>query len=742
VRGDRAENLERAIACHQAALQVHTPDASPMEWAKIQQSLGNAYRGRVQGDQADNWERAIACYKAALQVRTREALPILWATTQGNLGGAYADRVQGDRADNLMQAIDAFQAALAVFEPSGLPVDCRRTGRALGHACSEAGRWNDAVRAYRIALDAADVLYASSLLRSSKEAELAEAPELHLRAAFALARVERLPEAVVALEQGRARGLGEALARDRADLVAVARRDAEAYQAYHRAAERVRRLEASERRNIAVAGETAAEVLAAHHASFEVEEGALRAAEESLGQEAEAARAELARAIERIRWMAGFERFLAQPSLRDIALVVTSGWPLAYLAATSTGCLVLLVSQPAGNPPGPGAQATVAVEAVEVAAGEQPLTAHDLAALLVARDGAQVTGGYLVGQLESPAELKTVLAGILPLLGERLIGPLAARLRELGAHGVVLIGCGHLGLLPLHAASYQRDEDTWCLLDEFDVAYAPSARVLGAARSTLSTRQYRVPMLAGVGNPLPNPTPLPFAQAEVEEVAACFVEARPAYGEAATKPSLLAAAAGATHVHLACHGRFDPAEPLRSELLLAGDGQADPLSLREIIAERPFAEARLVVASACQTAITDFNRLPDEAIGLPAGFLEAGTPGMVGTLWQVADLSTALMMARFYQYHLRGDPEHGEGPMGPARALRLAQRWLARVTAEELTVYFATHQGLHEALRQAEKVRLPGEVAAAGVVRFGLEDPTARPFASPYYWAPFVFVGT
>ena len=61
---------------------------------------------------------------------------------------------------------------------------------------------------------------------------------------------------------------------------------------------------------------------------------------------------------------------------------------------------------------------------------------------------------------------------------------------------------------------------------------------------------------------------------------------------------------------------------------------------------------RLVVMSACQTAITDFLKLPDEAIGLPAGCLQAGAEAVVGTLWPVNDLSAAILMIEFYRLHI------------------------------------------------------------------------------------------
>jgi CHAT domain-containing protein len=76
-----------------------------------------------------------------------------------------------------------------------------------------------------------------------------------------------------------------------------------------------------------------------------------------------------------------------------------------------------------------------------------------------------------------------------------------------------------------------------------------------------------------------------------------------------------------------------------------------------------FETSRLVVLSACQTAITDYQRLPDEAIGLPGGLLQAGVPGVVGTLWAVNDLSMTLVMAKFYELQRRGDGT--TGPMAP-----------------------------------------------------------------------------
>jgi hypothetical protein len=75
--------------CLDAALTVRTCEAFPTDWASTQNNLANAYTDRIRGERADNLERAIALYEAALTVRTREAFPTDWATTEYNLALAY-----------------------------------------------------------------------------------------------------------------------------------------------------------------------------------------------------------------------------------------------------------------------------------------------------------------------------------------------------------------------------------------------------------------------------------------------------------------------------------------------------------------------------------------------------------------------------------------------------------------------------------------------------------------------------
>jgi CHAT domain-containing protein len=158
IRGERADNLEQAIAASTLALQVYTREAFPQEWAMTQNNLATAYRDRIRGERADNLEQAIAAYQLALQVRTREAFPVDWAMTQNNLATAYRERIRGERADNLEQAIAASTLALQVYTRKTFPQDWAMTQNNLATAYRErirgerADNLEQALAAYHLAL--------------------------------------------------------------------------------------------------------------------------------------------------------------------------------------------------------------------------------------------------------------------------------------------------------------------------------------------------------------------------------------------------------------------------------------------------------------------------------------------------------------------------------------------------------------------------------------------------------------
>lgn len=121
-------------------------------------------------------------------------------------------------------------------------------------------------------------------------------------------------------------------------------------------------------------------------------------------------------------------------------------------------------------------------------------------------------------------------------------------------------------------------------------------------------------------------------------------------------------------VHFATHGLINNTHPELSGVVLSlvdekGRPQNGFLRLYDLYNLKLSAD--LVVLSACQTALG--KEIKGEGlVGLTRGFMYAGAPRVVASLWQIDDRATAEFMKRFY-----------EGMLGqklrPAAALRAAQ---------------------------------------------------------------------
>ena len=134
IRGEKAQNIEDAIASYTAALEVYTPEAFRQDWAMTQNNLATAYYSRITGEKAENIEIAIAFFTAALEVYTPEAFSEKWAQTQNNLAAAYTERIRGEKAENIELAIAFFTAALEVYTPEAFAEKWAQTQNNLATA--------------------------------------------------------------------------------------------------------------------------------------------------------------------------------------------------------------------------------------------------------------------------------------------------------------------------------------------------------------------------------------------------------------------------------------------------------------------------------------------------------------------------------------------------------------------------------------------------------------------------------
>jgi hypothetical protein len=89
----------------------------PQLWATTQDNLGAAYQDRIRGDRADNLEKAIAYLEASLTVRTREALPRDHLVTAQLLGLALMEKRDWHKA---RAALAGARAAFLVLFGQGL----------------------------------------------------------------------------------------------------------------------------------------------------------------------------------------------------------------------------------------------------------------------------------------------------------------------------------------------------------------------------------------------------------------------------------------------------------------------------------------------------------------------------------------------------------------------------------------------------------------------------------------------
>jgi CHAT domain-containing protein len=156
---------------------------------------------------------------------------------------------------------------------------------------------------------------------------------------------------------------------------------------------------------------------------------------------------------------------------------------------------------------------------------------------------------------------------------------------------------------------------------------------------------------------------LPGAEHEVNVISTMVPNSHLLIRDAATEEAFFKNASKFDIVHIAGHGQFSDANPLQSRLLLAPSNSSDgDVTVEELYGLRT--KAKIVVLSACETALGSISK-GDELVGMLRGFLYGGAKGIVGSLWQVEDNSTALLMQSFYKNLNQG--------IDPVVALHVAQ---------------------------------------------------------------------
>ena len=262
-----------------------------------------------------------------------------------------------------------------------------------------------------------------------------------------------------------------------------------------------------------------------------------------------------------------------------------------------------------------------------------------------------------------------------------LLAPVVPTLEAANIDTLVMVLDGELGNIPVAAL---HDGDAY-VVEKFNLARSPSLQLLPPLAQT---NQELSISAAGIAAEAPSFTTeglseLPFVGLELDAIGDRF-PGKVLRDEKVTQTALRSEILRGRNniIHIATHAQFS-SNAERTFLLTWDqrigvdelDGLLQPGDRRDAI--------ELLVLSACETASGD----PRATLGLTGIAIQAGARSVLGTLWQVSDVSTAELMARFYDYL--------QGGLTKAEAISQAQRDL-------------------------------------------LNDPE---FRHPFYWAPYTLVG-
>jgi CHAT domain-containing protein/tetratricopeptide (TPR) repeat protein len=805
VAGERRDNLEQTIVCYREAMRVWTLEAFPYQYAKVQNNLGEAYQHRLAGERRDNLEQAILCYREAMRVWTLEALPQDYAMVQRNLGATYQIRLEGKRQENLNLAVAAHHESLRIYTLDAFPIEHRQVQLDCAETQALREDWEAAHSAYVAARRAEDLLVALGAGAVGRDAVLKEGRAAAIHDGFALTRLGNIEEAAVAIERGRASGLAEAIQFNMADP------------------ERISNPERRIRYRTAHQAFSAAQALLQAPHPTEPDENSQRQIMLERTATYREARAAFDAAIEEIRVAQDPPDFLRDTldatTILQAAEGCGPGHALVYLAAAPWGGVAVAAfsAQPVRSIS--SAFAALALPALTeefvralietrlsdseyITGGFDCAQRGNVLELLQAWPGTtfRECAGALhaaclarahTGTIDAAAQLVLALPQLAPLIDQSLpalseenssllastlnhavlqrelqrcqsalnktmLQPLIRWLHEAGVCSLTLVPCGRLAAFPLAGIPLP---DGQTLGEILPTSIAPSARAL------LHDKQIHLPRMGvyALGNPYPTRQNLHWGEAEAFTLAELghhlerSADVRVQWQ--ATRNWLIEALRTGLVVNASCHGIFDLRNFLRSRLILAHE---EELTLADMLSDQvDLRGLRLLILSACQTAILDLQGARDEVRSLAAGMLQAGAAAILASLWSVDDRATYLLMVRFaleWFPHMHTEP--------PATALARAQQWLRTVTNRDLLLWQATLSPQPVSandLAQGSEILADAYVAGNGgqlvavrgranrfdavqaqeIVQFGAEElaPDDCPYADPYYWAGFQITG-
>ncbi|MBD2296232.1 tetratricopeptide repeat protein [Anabaena sphaerica FACHB-251] len=305
-------------------------------------------------------------------------------------------------------------------------------------------------------------------------------------------------------------------------------------------------------------------------------------------------------------------------------------------------------------------------------------------------------------EIVKPTSNKKTVAKAAEPLTQILLSPVAT---QLGKKRLAIVGDGALQYLPFAALTTPNTQEYQPLIVNHEIVTLPSASTIALLRKEQLTKKPANKTLALLADPVFSKDDerlkvtrdnsannnnlnnlalkraaintdikferLIFTRKEAETILKLIPENQklPAYDFAANRDFITNSQISQYRIlHFATHGILNSEQPELSGVVLSlFDKQGKPqngfLRLHDIFNLNLSAE--LVVLSACQTGLGQEIK-GEGLVGLTRGFMYAGSPRVVVSLWSVDDEATSLLMQKFYQKMLKDG-------LKPAAALRQAQ---------------------------------------------------------------------
>nr|WP_223210061.1 CHAT domain-containing protein [Microcystis aeruginosa] len=699
IRGEKADNLEKAIAYCQEALKVYTFDAFPEQWARTQGTLAFAYNHRIRGGIADNLERAIAACQEALKVYTFEAFPQEWARTQHNLAAAYSDRIRGGKAENLEKAIATYNEVLKVYTFDAFPQDCLRTARNLANLHYSEEQWQPATEAYNTAIKAVENARLEALNPQSRQEVLSNAIGVFHRIVQAHLNLNQPEKALEYIERSKGRNLVELITQKNLQPQGVSQEIiAQLNELKQRVVNEQIRLQHQSINQKLMQSDNLTPYVQDHSYLKEYKQDL----DNFIAREIKDPLFSLTQKVEPIP----FTEIQALTDAETCLLqwYITGEKILAFVVSAEGEVKVWQSSQEDTN--------------------QFSDIFDNYRELYYSKNGKQEWRNQLSNLLQTFADILHInnILALIPDTCQRLI----------------IIPHLFLHILPIHALPVDPPQPPLKsgesatggseLQDLFPkgVQYAPSCQILQKISQTSHNSDFN--KLFAIQNPTKD---LSYTDLEVNILSTFFTEPQVIAQDNATKNAVLPHLKSSDNhcYHFSCHGGFNPANPLESALLLANK---EPLTLGEIF-ELRLHKCRLITLSACETGLIDLKSISDEYIGLPSGFLFAGSPSVVSSLWTVDDLSTSFLMIKLYEI-LFDENQQVSVPV----ALKTAQNWLQNLTIEELDKFLWQYQPQID--KHLAQLR-PGQRLVYEESLKQIRQRQPHPFINPYYWSGFIATG-